>query len=145
MLGYLIDGVHSCFSQNIYCSYWRVLLNKYHMNCWCVWLSIVWEMVWIIIGIVCTVSWFISIFNLHPTLPPITHVLLPCSPSLICPSTPEHNKHEVNPPLSCSVVEQLQNRMTFILTTNNKLNCTHLTVWSLLSLPFLYFFKIWYW
>ena len=38
---------------------------------------------------------------------PITHVLHPCSQSLFCPSTPEHNKREVNPTLSWSVAEQL--------------------------------------
>ena len=38
---------------------------------------------------------------------PITHVLHPCSQSPFCPSTPEHNKREVNPTLSWSVAEQL--------------------------------------
>ena len=40
----------------------------YQMNCRCLWLSTVWEMAWIKIGIVCSVSGFIFIFNLHPTL-----------------------------------------------------------------------------
>ena len=54
----------------------------------------------------CLFCFRIYFLHIQPTSHhiPITHVLHPCSQSPFCPSTPEHNKREVNPTLRCALI-----------------------------------------